>query len=98
MINTAPLKEALKRVNAADRALSNRDTKLAAKREEASDLFAQAKAAEDPATLSEVTKKLNRANAIVDQMVERGHTGTADLADALDKLIETAQAERAKLS
>lgn len=97
MINAQALKEALKRTVAADRALHTRAERLENKRAEASELFEQAKSAPNASELSTLTKKLNRANAIVDQMTERSHNGTAELAEELDKLIELAQQERAKL-
>jgi len=42
-------------------------------------------------------KKLNRAHAALDRIIETGHSNTDDLAEALEKLIELASAERGAL-
>lgn len=97
MIELSPLKEALKRLNQANRRFDGRDTKIANKREQIEALDTEVREAKDREAMNTAMKKLNRAHAALDRIIDTGHSNAEEIKDELDKLIELAQAERHKL-
>lgn len=97
MITVDALKESVKRLNQLNRKHIGRGDKLQAKREQIDELDKQVRDAETHETMNTAMKKLNRARAALDRITETGHSDNDQLAEELDKLIDTAKAERAKL-
>lgn len=96
-INVGALKEAMKRVVAANRKIGGREDKIAAKRADIEKLDAAVRNADDRDEMNAAMKKLNRAHAALDRIIETGHSNTDDLSEALEKLAELATSERGQL-
>lgn len=97
MIAVDALKESVKRINQLNRKHLGRDEKLDAKRKQIDDLDKQVRDAKSHDAMNDAMKKLNRARAALDRITETGHDHNDQLAEELDKLVEMAKAERAKL-
>lgn len=96
-VDVEALKDAVKRVVVANRKIGGREEKIAAKRQRIEELDALVRKAEDREEMNEAMKKLNRAHAALDRIINTGHNNAIELDAALRHLAETASAARTAL-